>query len=128
MCVRGAKHITARFIRLSDIGGIPALSFEEAQILFSAHRLADCLHAHDLAPSLLTPSTTPAGAGNAEARAKTAGETVPEAARKAIMEMVEPLHDDDRGRQAKVPGRAEPIRKELGVSIVDRVRVVVRVR
>src|SRR5689334_19122333 len=70
-------------------------------------------------------TTTPAAADSGETRAKTAGETVPEAARKAMMEMVEPLHDDDRRREAKVPGRAEPIRKELWVGVVDRVRVVV---
>ena len=78
-----------------------------------------------LAPSLLTPSApAPAAAGYAEARAKTAGETVAEATRKAMMEMVEPLYDDDRRRETKVPGRAEPIRKEFGIGVVDRVRVV----
>ena len=50
-----------------------------------------------------------------------------EAAGKAMVEMMEPLHDDDRRREAKVPGRAGPIRKELGIGVVDRIRVVVRV-
>src|SRR5207248_5525623 len=129
MRVRRAQHITARFIRLPDVVDIPAFAPEEAQILFSAHRLPDRLHAHDLAPSLLAPSApSRAGAGNAEAWAKTAGETVGKAARKAIMEVMEPLHDDDRRREAKVPRRARPIRKELWVGVVDRVRVVVGVR
>jgi hypothetical protein len=59
--------------------------------------------------------------------AKTAGETVPEAARKAEMEMVESLNDDDRGREAKKPRFTEPIWKELGIGVVDGVRVVVGV-
>ena len=50
-----------------------------------------------------------------------------EAVRKAMMEMVESLHDDDRRREAKVPRLAEPIRKELGIGVVDRVWVVVGV-
>jgi hypothetical protein len=75
----------------------------------------------------LTPSTTPAAAGNAEAGAETAGETVREAAWKAIVEMVESLHDDDRRSEAKKPGCAKPAGKELGIGVVDRVRVVVGV-
>jgi hypothetical protein len=122
--MRRAQHIAARFVWLPNVVDIPAFAPEEAKILFPAHRLPDRLHAHDFVPSLLMPSATPAGAGYPEAGAKTAGETVPEAARKAIMEMVKPLHDDDRGPEPKVPGRAEPIGKEFGISVIDWVRVV----
>jgi len=63
-----------------------------------------------------------------EARAETADETVPEAARKAVLKTMEPVHDDDGRCQTKIPRRAYPVRKKLGIGIIDRIRVFVGVR
>ena len=50
------------------------------------------------------PATVRGGKAATKARAETAGEAMPEAVAKAMMEMMEPLHDDDRRREAKEPG------------------------
>src|SRR5215831_7074242 len=71
---------------------------------------------------------TAATAGSTTARSgepmtKPADEAMPEAMTKAVVEVVEALHDDNRRRQAEIPGRAEPIWKEIGIGVVDRIRI-----
>src|SRR5215472_14072626 len=63
------------------------------------------------------PAATTAGGGKAtpEARAKTADKTMAEARAKTALKMVEPSYDDDRWREAKIPGRTDPIRKDIGI-------------
>ena len=51
MRMRRAQDIAARFVRLPDVVDIPAPAFEKAQILLSAHRLSDRLHAHLSVPA-----------------------------------------------------------------------------
>jgi hypothetical protein len=51
------------------------------------------------------------------------GETVPEAMAKTMVEMIKSLHDNDRRREAKEPGRPGPIGKEIGTEVVGRVRI-----
>src|SRR5690348_13016894 len=121
MRMRRAQDKAACFVRLPDIVDIAAPALEEAQILFSAHRLPDRLHTHLSPPSPLTPSAAGADSGKAvpEARPETAAETMRKAAGKAVLEMAEPLHDDDRRREAKVPGRADPIREKFGIDVID---------
>src|SRR5215813_6329003 len=59
------------------------------------------------------PAATTAGGGKA----------TPEARAKTPLKMVEPSYDDDRWREAKIPGRTDPIRKEVGIGVIDRIRI-----
>jgi hypothetical protein len=86
------QDVSARFAGFLHIVDIPAPAFEKAQILFSAHRLSDRLHAHYLDPLQLPAPTTPATARRSE--------TMPKAVAKSMVEMIEPLDDDDRRREA----------------------------
>jgi hypothetical protein len=64
---------------------------------------------------------------------KTAGETtreavaksMPKAVAKSMVEMIEPLHDDDRWGETEEPGLASPIRKGLGKGVVGGIRVAI---
>ena len=53
---------------------------------------------------------------------------MPETAREAMLKTIEPLHDDDRWSEAKIPRRAHPIRKKLGVGVVNGIRILIRIR
>src|SRR5205823_12545249 len=109
-------------VRLSHIVDIAASSGEEAPVLFAAHRLADRLHAHGRLP-LAVPAAASGGEATAQSGSKAAREAVPETVAKAVLEVMKPLHDDNRRREAEKPRRADPIRKEFGIGIVDGIRV-----
>src|SRR6266446_6968342 len=49
------------------------------------------------------------------------GEAPAKAVMETVVEMVEPLDDDDRRRQAEMPRRAPPIGKVFGISIARRI-------
>jgi hypothetical protein len=46
MRMRRPQDIAARFVGFPHIVDVPASAFKEAQILLSAYRLSDRLHAH----------------------------------------------------------------------------------
>jgi len=95
MRMRRTQDVAARFVGFPHIVDVPASTLEKTWILLSGYRLSDRLHAHYLDPLQLPPSTTPATARRGETMPKTAGETMPKAVAKSMVEMIEPLHDDD---------------------------------
>src|SRR5215472_11108832 len=133
MRMRRTQYIAAGLVRLPDVADVTAPAFEEAQILLPAGRLTDRLQAHIPTPclKLTAPAAGTAadrGETMSEAGAKTPNEPVIKTARKPVLEMPEPLHDDDGRREAKKPRLANPIRKKLGVGIIDGIGILVRIR